>query len=41
MPVKKLKMSDFGVEPPNAMLGTLKTDDEISISFKITLIPWI
>ncbi|MCD4791896.1 MAG: YceI family protein [Bacteroidales bacterium] len=38
---KKLKMSDFGVEPPNAMLGTLKTDDEISISFKITLIPWI
>lgn len=37
---KKLKMSDFGIEPPTALFGTLKTDDEISISFRITLISY-
>ncbi len=36
---KNLKMSDFEVVPPKAILGTLKTDDEITISFKITLNP--
>jgi len=33
----QLKMSDFGIEPPTAMLGTLKTGDEIEISFNIIL----
>ncbi len=33
----KLKMSDFGIEPPTAMLGTLKTGDEIVITYNIIL----
>lgn len=32
-----LKMSDFDVEPPTAMLGTLKTDDEIKVIYEIVL----
>jgi polyisoprenoid-binding protein YceI len=28
-----LKMSDFGVEPPTAILGTVKTDDEVEVDF--------
>ena len=28
------KMTDFGVTPPTAMFGTIKTDDNIKISFK-------
>ncbi len=32
---KSLKMSDFNVTPPTAMLGTLKTGDEIKINFKL------
>jgi polyisoprenoid-binding protein YceI len=28
------KMTDFKVSPPTAMLGTIKTDDKIKISFK-------
>jgi hypothetical protein len=27
-------MTDFGVTPPTAMFGTIKTDDNIKISFK-------
>ena len=30
---KKLKMTDYNVKPPSFMLGTVKTGDEISISF--------
>ncbi len=30
-----LKMSDFGIDPPTAMMGTLKTGDEIVIHFDI------
>jgi hypothetical protein len=33
----KLKMSDFGIEPPTAMLGTLKTGDDIVITYNIIL----
>jgi len=29
-----LKMTDFGIEPPRALLGTIKTGDEITISYK-------
>lgn len=32
-----LKMSDFGIDPPTAMLGTLKTGDEITVSWEILL----
>ncbi|MEP0987094.1 YceI family protein [Ekhidna sp.] len=30
-------MTDFNVEPPTAMLGTIKTGDEITITYKITV----
>lgn len=33
--VKELKMSDFDVDPPTFMFGTLKTGDEITVSFQI------
>ncbi|WP_163325898.1 YceI family protein [Draconibacterium mangrovi] len=32
-----VKMSDFGIEPPTAMMGTLKTGDEVFIHFDIVL----
>tara|TARA_B100000508_G_C11449570_1_gene273273 strand:- start:526 stop:1122 length:597 start_codon:yes stop_codon:yes gene_type:complete len=32
---KPLKMTDFGVEPPTALLGTLKTGDDIIIDFNL------
>ena len=36
---KKLKMTDYNVKPPSFMFGTVKTGDEISISFKTKLTP--
>lgn len=30
-----MKMTDFGVDPPTALLGTLKTRDEITVEFNI------
>lgn len=30
-----LRMSDFGIKPPTAMLGTLKTGDEVTIYFDL------
>jgi hypothetical protein len=35
----ELKMSDFKIDPPTAMLGTLKTGDAISVSFTLRLVP--
>jgi len=32
-----LKMTDFGIKPPVALLGTLRTKDAISISFTVLL----
>jgi polyisoprenoid-binding protein YceI len=32
-----LKMTDFGIKPPVALLGTLRTRDAISISFSVLL----
>jgi len=32
---KALKMTDFGVTPPTALLGTLKTGDDITIDFNL------
>jgi polyisoprenoid-binding protein YceI len=34
---KKIKMSDFQVEAPVFMFGTVKTGDEITISFNLQL----
>lgn len=36
---KEIKMSDYGVEPPVFMFGTVKTGDEINIDFNIRLTP--
>jgi polyisoprenoid-binding protein YceI len=35
---KKLKMTDYGVDPPTAMLGTIKTGNDITISFSSKII---
>jgi hypothetical protein len=32
-----MKMTDFGIKPPNALLGTLKTRDDITITFTVLL----
>jgi polyisoprenoid-binding protein YceI len=34
---KKIKMTDFAVEPPTALMGTLKTGDEVTVIFKVVL----
>ncbi len=34
---KKLMMSDFGIEPPTALLGLVKVSDEINIAFNMIL----
>ena len=33
----KLKMSEFNVEPPSFMFGAIKTGDEITLKFDLTL----
>ena len=33
----KLLMSDFKMEPPTAMMGTIKVGDEIAVGFQIIL----
>lgn len=33
--VYPLKMSDYGIDPPTAFFGTLKTGDQIKVHFKI------
>lgn len=33
----KLKMTDFGVEPPTAMFGTLTTGDEVTVNYEILI----
>jgi len=32
-----LKMSDYNISPPTAMLGLIKTGDQINIKFKVTV----
>jgi polyisoprenoid-binding protein YceI len=34
---RKLKMTDYNIDPPTAMLGTLTTGDEVTLNFKLTL----
>jgi polyisoprenoid-binding protein YceI len=30
-------MTDFGIKPPTAMLGMLKTDPKVSVAFEVVL----
>lgn len=34
---KKIKMTDYKLKPPTALLGTLTTGDEVDIHFQVTL----
>ena len=34
---KPLKMTTFGIEPPTAMFGAMKTADDITIKFNVTM----
>ncbi len=34
---KKLKMTDYNIKPPTALMGTLTTGDDIEIVFQVTL----
>jgi polyisoprenoid-binding protein YceI len=36
---KKMKMTDYKVEPPTFMFGSIKTGDEITISYELKLAP--
>ena len=36
---KKIVMTDYGVEPPSFMFGSVTTGDEITVSFDVTLAP--
>lgn len=36
--VKKMKMTDYGVTPPKALFGTIKTGNDISISYTVKFI---
>jgi polyisoprenoid-binding protein YceI len=34
---KKFRMTEYGVKPPTVMMGAIKTGDEISISYTLTI----
>lgn len=34
---KKLNMKDFNMEPPTAMMGTIKVGEEVTVNFNLTL----
>jgi polyisoprenoid-binding protein YceI len=34
---KKLKMTEFKMEPPTAMMGTIKVGDEVTVSFDVAV----
>ncbi|MCB9291188.1 MAG: YceI family protein [Lewinellaceae bacterium] len=36
---KTIKMTDFGMEPPTALMGTIKTGDEVTIQYELALSP--
>lgn len=35
---KKIKMTDYNVKPPSVMMGTIKTGDEITITYNLKII---
>jgi hypothetical protein len=36
---KKIKMTEYKMEPPTAMMGTIKVGDEVTVNFDITVTP--
>lgn len=36
---KKLNMKDFSMEPPTAMMGTIKVGEEVTVNFNLTITP--
>jgi polyisoprenoid-binding protein YceI len=36
---KKIKMTDFKMEPPTAIMGTITVGDEVTLNFDLTLTP--
>jgi polyisoprenoid-binding protein YceI len=34
---QKIRMTDFKMEPPTAMMGSIKVGDEVTVNFEITL----
>lgn len=36
---KAIKMTDYGMDPPTALMGTVKTGDEVTIKYELTLKP--
>jgi hypothetical protein len=36
---KRIKMTDFKMEPPTAVMGTIKVGDEVTVYFEITATP--
>lgn len=34
---KSLKMTDYNMDPPTALMGTIKTGDEVTVSYQLTL----
>jgi len=36
---KSVKMTDYGMDPPTALMGSIKTGDEVTIDYSVTLVP--
>ncbi len=36
---KEIKLSDYDMEPPTALMGTVKTGEEVTVKYELTLIP--
>lgn len=36
---KKLSMTDYGIDPPTALMGTMKTGNDVTISFTVKMAP--
>lgn len=36
---RKLKMTEFNMDPPTAMMGTINVGEEVTINFEVTLTP--
>ena len=34
-----LKMTDYGITPPTALLGTIKAGDVVKVTFALTVVP--
>lgn len=36
---RKIKMTDFNMDPPTAMMGTITVGEEVTVNFEVTLTP--